>query len=99
MSLKMALFVARIVFTSSIRSIFWRPRLRGMSTYPVRSVSSRSGKEREPDVVRRDGRHPGPLEALGQVSVHPRVARGDLHVAVECAGLVGQEPVGHRLPS
>ena len=32
MSSKMALFVARIVFTSSINSSRWRPRLCGMST-------------------------------------------------------------------
>ena len=44
MSLKMALFVARIVSTSSVSSSFRRPRLCGMSTKPVRSVSSRSGK-------------------------------------------------------
>ena len=55
-------------------------------------------KEGEPDVVRREGGHPGPLEVGREELVDPGVARRDLQVAVEDAGLVGQETVGQRLP-
>ena len=56
-------------------------------------------KECEPHVVRRERGHPGPLEVGGQELVDPGVARRDLQVAVEDAGLVGQETVGERLPA
>lgn len=55
-------------------------------------------QEGEPDVVRRERRHPGPVEALWQKLVHPGVAGGDLEVAVEDARLVGQEAIGQRFP-
>jgi hypothetical protein len=42
----------------------------------------------EPDVVRRDRGHRGPLEAGGLVPVDPGVAGRDLHVAVEGAARV-----------
>ena len=98
MSSKMALFVSRIVFTSSISSS-------SLATQAVRDVHVAGAigvqperKEGEPDVVRRERGHPGPLEARGQELVDPGVARRDLQVAVERAGLVGQETVGQRLP-
>ena len=73
---------------------------RGCAGCP-RSRCDRVQPEREqgePDVVRRERGHPGPLEVRGQELVDPGVARRDLQVAVEGAGLVGQETVGQRLP-
>ena len=49
-------------------------------------------QEGEPDVVRGECGHPGPLEARGQEPVDPRVARRDLEVAVEDAALAGRRP-------
>ena len=98
MSSKIALFVSRIVFTSVDQQ-------RLLATEAVRDVHVAGAigvqperKEGEPDVVRRERGHPGPLEVRGQELVDPGVAGRDLQVAVEHAGLVGQEPVGQRLP-
>ena len=55
-------------------------------------------EERTADVVRRDGRHPGPLHAGRRSLVDPGVLGGDLQVAVEGAGHFRQEGAGHRLP-
>jgi hypothetical protein len=55
-------------------------------------------EESEPDVVRRDCGHRGPLEAGGLELVDPGIARRDLHVAVERAARVAQQPVGQGLP-
>ena len=55
-------------------------------------------EERAADVVRRDGRHPGPLQARRQALVDPGVVGGYLQVAVEGAGHLRQEGAGHRLP-
>ena len=56
-------------------------------------------KESQPDVVRGDGRHPGPLQAGRQTRVDPGVLGGDLHVAVEGAGLLGEEGLGDSFPA
>ena len=98
MSSKMALFVSRIVLTSANSSALWRAQaVRDVHVAGAIGVQPER-KEREPDVVRRERGHPGPLQARGQELVDPGVARRDLEVAVERAGLVGQETVGQRLP-
>ena len=98
MSSKMPLLVARIVSTSSSSSARWRRRLCGMSTKPVRSVSSRNGNRASRTWYDANAAIPAHLKHVGQELVHPGVARRDLHVAVEDTRLVGQQTVGERLP-
>ena len=57
------------------------------------------GEQDEPDVVRRDRGHRGPLEAGRLALVEPGIAGRDLHVAVEGAAWVAQETVGQGPPA
>ena len=99
MSSKMALLVSRIVFTSLInRGLVPTKAPRDVDVAGAIAVEPKR-KECQPDVVRGDGRHPGPLEAGRQTRVDPGVLRGDLDVAVEGAELLGQEGLGDSLPA
>ena len=87
MSSKMALFVARIVFTSLRQQ--QPPAAQAVGDVEV-SVEVGVQPEREQSqshVVRRDRRHPRPLEARGLACRSGHSAR-DLHVAVERAARV-----------
>ena len=74
MSLKMALFVTRIVFASSVSSSL--PVTHAVrDVHVARAIGIQPDREEgEPDMVRCDCGHRGPLEASGLELVHPGIA-------------------------